>query len=310
MPGRRGQRSIPIRPPSFMSKIGVLYESPEWSNLHLAQLLEAKGVEAELIDLREGFLFLADEPPLGLYINRVFPSAVMRGSAPSISLAQRYVLWLESKGKRVINPSQSSHYDYDKAATYIELSQIGILVPQTLVCGSMESLKEGAHALGFPLILKHNLGGRAYQTKIFQSQAEWEEELTRGVDFGADHLLLLQRYICPLGDYTLRAEVVGDELMCLLRRYVAAGGISSWSRGSRYEVVSYPEGEVVSLSLRVARETGMEMGGLDFIRDKEGQLYLLELNATSNFTPEYIDLLGFDPVERMAEYIIQEAKGQ
>ena len=56
----------------------------------------------------------------------------------------------------------------------------------------------------------------------------------------------------------------------------------------------------------------MEMGGLDFIRDKEGQLYLIDLNATSNFTPEYFDLLGFDPVERMANYTnptstIQEA---
>ncbi len=293
-----------------MSEIKILYESPEWSNLHLGQLLEARGAEVELIDLRAASLSLGDEPPSGLYVNRVFPSAVMRGAASSISLAWKWILWLESKGRRVINPSQASRYDYDKATTYIKLSQLGVLVPQTIVCGSIESLREGVEILGFPLILKQNLGGRAYQTKIFQSPIQWEEELTKGIAFGADHLLLLQRYINPLGDYTLRAEVVGGELICLLKRYVAKGGISSWSRGSQYEVVSHPEEEVVSLSLRVAQETGMEMGGLDFIRDREGQLYLLDLNATSNFTPEYLTFLGFDPVERMATYIIQEVKGE
>ena len=293
-----------------MSRIGILYESPEWSNLHLAQLLEAKGIEVERIDLRQGFLDLGDEPELGLYVNRVFPSAVMRGAASSISLVQEWLGWLESKGRRVINPSQASRYDYDKAATYIRLSQMGVPFPPTLVCNSSSSLREGAQILGFPLILKHNLGGRAYRTRIFTSGEEWEGELARGVDFGADYLLLLQRYIKPWGSYTLRAELVGNELICLLRRYVGEGGISSWSRGSKYEVVPHPEGEVVSLSLRVARETEMEMGGLDFIRDKEGQLYLIDLNATSNFTPEYFDLLGFDPVERMANYIVQEVRGE
>ncbi len=293
-----------------MSSIGVLYESPEWSNLHLAQLLEAKGAEVELIDLREVSLFLGAQPSLGLYINRVFPSAVMRGSAPSINLAREYVLWLESKGRRVINPSQASHYDYDKAATYLKLSQLGVLVPQTVVCTSLQTLKRGAEIIGFPLILKLSLGGRAYKTKIFLSPSEWEEGLKGEVDFGSDHLLLLQRYISPLGDYTLRSEVVGGELVCLLRRYVGEGGISSWSRGSRYEVVPHPTKEVVSLSLRIAREMAMEMGGLDFIQDEKGQLYLIDLNATSNFTPEYIPLLEFDPVERMADYILEQVKGE
>lgn len=289
-------------------RIGVLYESPEWSNLHLAQLLEAKGVEVRLIDLREGLLHLGDDFPLDLYINRVFPSAVMRGSAPSINLAQEYVLWLESKGRRVINPSQASFYDYDKAATYIKLSQLGVLVPQTLVCSSPQALREGAQILGFPFILKHNLGGRAYKAKIFLSPSAWEGDLKGGMDFGADHLLLLQRYIRPFEDYTLRSEVVGGELICLLKRYVAEGGISSWSRGSRYEVVPHPAKAIVSLSLRVAQATGMEMGGLDLIQDEAGRSYLLELNATSNFTPEYVPLLGFDPVERMADYILEGVK--
>jgi len=291
-----------------MSRVGILYESPEWSNLHLAQLLEARGAEVELIDLREDSLSLGDEPPLCLYINRVFPSAVMRGSAPSINLAREYVLWLESKGKRVINPSQASFYDYDKVATYIKLSQLGILVPQTIVCTSLPALREGAEIIGFPLILKLNVGGRAYKTEIFLSSSEWGEGLKGGVDFGADHLLLLQRYISPLGGYTLRSEVVGGEMICLLKRYVAEGGISSWSRGSKYVVVPHPAKEIVSLSLRVAEETGIEMGSLDLIQDEEGRIYVLELNATSNFTPEYIPLLGFDPVERMADYILKQVK--
>jgi len=293
-----------------MSRVEILYESPEWSNLHLAELLEAKGVEVELIDLREGLLHLGDDSPLDLCINRVFPSAVMRGSAPSINLAQKYVLWLESKGRRVINPSQASFYDYDKAATYIKLSQLGVLVPQTLVCSSSQALREGAEILGFPLILKHNLGGRAYKTKIFLSPSEWEEDLKRGMDFGTDHLLLLQRYIPPLGDYTLRSEVVGGELICLLKRYVAEGGISSWSRGSRYEAIPHPAKEIVSLTLRVAKETAMEMGSLDLVQDEEGRIYVLEINATSNFTPEYVFLLGFDPVERMADYILEQVRGE
>lgn len=293
-----------------MSKIGILYESPEWSNLHLAQLLEAKGARVEQIDLRKGFLDLGDEPSASLYVNRIFPSAVMRGSASSISLVQGYLLWLESKGRKMINPPQSSRYDYSKAATYIRLGQMGIPFPQTIVCSSLGSLREGVQVLGFPLILKHNLGGRAYQTKIFPSKEEWEKQFTMGVDFGADHLLLLQRYIQPLGDYTLRAEVVGSELICFLKRYLGEGKISSWSRGSRYETVSHPEGEEVSLSFRIAREIGMEMGGVDFIRDRDGRLYLLDLNATSNFTPEYVALLGFDPVERMADYILEQARGE
>ena len=58
--------------------IGILYESAEWSNRHLGELLHRGGVEAELINLEAEPVNLERILRHQLIVNRLFPSAPYR----------------------------------------------------------------------------------------------------------------------------------------------------------------------------------------------------------------------------------------
>ena len=47
------------------------------------------------------------------------------------------------------------------------------------------------------------------------------------------------------------------------------------------------------------------MGSLDIIETDNNKFYIIDVNSTSNFTPDYLDLMGFDPIEKIAQFIIE-----
>ena len=61
--------------------------------------------------------------------------------------------------------------------------------------------------------------------------------------------------------------------------------------------------------------TALEMRGLPFagldvrrgIDDPTGRLLYYDLNALSNFVADPVRMIGFNPYERLAEYLIAEA---
>lgn len=59
------------------------------------------------------------------------------------------------------------------------------------------------------------------------------------------------------------------------------------------------------------RETGIRVGGIDYIiDDREGQLYYHDDNAMSNFVAGAVNVIGFDPHRKLVDFLEKETSNK
>jgi hypothetical protein len=67
-----------------------------------------------------------------------------------------------------------------------------------------------------------------------------------------------------------------------------------------------PPGWVVDTVLRIFQAGGLDIGGVQYLEsERDGQLYLYDVNAFSNFVTDAPRLVGFDPFVRFVNYLEQ-----
>lgn len=65
-----------------------------------------------------------------------------------------------------------------------------------------------------------------------------------------------------------------------------------------------PVQEVVEAGRRIARATGLDACGIEYLVDeRDGAPFVYDINVLSNFVTDASRIVGFDPFERFAEYI-------
>ena len=281
--------------------IGILYESDEWSNQRIKELIESQGIKtnyifAENIDLSNFKMF--DH----FYINRVFPSAEMRGNISALKNTNKFLEMLNNLNVPVINSRNAFLYDCSKIKSYKTLAENEINIPQYFFIGEAKNINLYIEKTGIPAVLKKDCGGRSFDLKIIGKISD-----LGNLDIQIDSdSWLVQKFVEPVKEFTTRVEIVGGSIMTVLKRYIGRGGVSSYSTASKYEVYeNYPSG-ILEDSLKIMSLLEIEMGSIDFIETDSMEYSVIDVNATSNFTPDYIPLLGFDPIEKMVEYILKK----
>jgi hypothetical protein len=70
-----------------------------------------------------------------------------------------------------------------------------------------------------------------------------------------------------------------------------------------------PEPEVIADVERIMRAADIEIGGVEYmIDDRDGRRYYYDINALSNFVADAPRVIGFDPFQRLADYLEKEAR--
>jgi hypothetical protein len=55
---------------------------------------------------------------------------------------------------------------------------------------------------------------------------------------------------------------------------------------------------------RIAARIGLDIGGIEYLVDaRDGQPYFYDVNALSNFVADAVNVIGFDPFARLADYL-------
>ncbi len=119
---------------------------------------------------------------------------------------------------------------------------------------------------------------------------------------------LIQEYIVSLDEQTIRIEVIGSRIISAFKRSINNEGISSFSRGSNYTPICTDDEKVSAECLRIMQLLNLKMASFDLIAGDAG-LYVIDVNATSNFASSDVALNGFNPLDLMAELIISEYNG-
>jgi glutathione synthase/RimK-type ligase-like ATP-grasp enzyme len=233
---------------------------------------------------------------------------------------------LEIGGARVLNGARAFSLELSKAAQIALMRKLGIDCPRTIVFNEPAALAE--MKIDFPAILKPNQGGSG--ARMFQVDALGDlERLFRDQPnlWLPDNLFLLQEKLVPReGAGIIRLEFLGGQLLYAMRviapgqfnlcpseacHPVEEGGETICEvpkAAAPVEFLPYPEvpPEAVEQARKIVRAGGLDVGGIEYLDTVDGRRVFYDVNANSNLRPAVARSFGFDPFERVVDYLLRE----
>jgi len=308
----------------------VIHEHPEWQK-PLFAALERRGLRYGVVDLKRAAFRVGERPAARLYFNQASPSAYVRGNTRAVPLGLAFMRTLEDQGVRVLNGSRAFALELSKTAQASLLGRLGIRTPRTLVFNDLAAVRDLAASqpdFPWPALLKPEQGGSGARMFLLETPAELERLLEMQPDLWLpDNLLLLQELVPYDRNHGIvRLELLGGELLYAMRvvshgRFnlcpsetcnPADGGdaaceIPLAQPAPPVEFHPYPDvaPEVVEQSRLIARAGGLDVAGIECILTPEGPVFY-DVNANSNLRLPIGQAFGFDPFERVVDYLERE----
>ena len=305
-------------------RVAVLFEHPEWF-VPLFAALERRGLEVLRVDATSLRWDPAERPDFSLLLNRMSPSSHTRGHGHAIHAAASYIDWVESHGVPVVNGSAAYRLELSKSAQLDLLRRLDIRAPRARVINNVSQAPEAARDLRFPIIVKPNTGGSGAGIQRFDSSGALAAAAERSaVDLGIDATALVQEFLPARGGTITRLEILDGELLYAIEITPPAGhGFNlcpadicqtDTAPQASFEAcptkpamaiaLASPERDIVDAGLRIAKAARLDVCGIEYlIDDRDGQSYVYDINALSNFVTDAPRIVGFDPFERFAAYV-------
>ena len=183
---------------------------------------------------------------------------------------------LVALGVPVMNSPGAVEASVDKYLALAKLDGAGLAVPRTWVGESAKAALAAFDELGRDVVVKPLFGSEG-RGLVRVTEFEVARRVFQALErIGA--VLYVQQFV-PNGGYDLRAFVLGNRVLGAIRRHAPAGDWrTNVSVGGRAEAVRL-DAETESLALRAAGAVGARMAGVDLLPDRDGKLFVLEVNA-------------------------------
>src|SRR5271167_49294 len=311
--------------------IAIYYEQQHWFK-PLFDQLDARGVSWVKVDARNHqYDVAAKEREYSLLFNRMSPSAWQRGVGHGIFYTLNYLAHLEEKGVRVVNGSRAFTHETSKALQCTVLEALGLQYPKARVINYPSQALSAAEGIGYPLIVKPNIGGSGAGIKKFNSPDELRGAVEENsLSFGIDNVALVQEFFKARDGVITRVEVLGGEYLYAIKIHITGetfdlcpADICKSTRGEELTRLACPVDapktgmtveayeappRVIANVERLMREAGIEDGGVEYvIDDATGRLLYYDINALSNFVADPERIVGSNPYARLADFLIAEA---
>ena len=300
--------------------IKVLYEHPEWQQ-PLFAALSARGLEHTRLDLKRAAFEAGGLSGAGLYFNQASPSAYLRGNTRAVPLALAFLQELESAGADVINGATAFRFELSKASQVALMKRLGVDHPRSWVFNDPEALEDCLESTDFPLLVKPDQGGSGARMFVVPSLEElrrrlsWEPELWQ-----PDNILLIQEYLNPsqASPGIVRLEFVGGELIYALR-VISEGEFNlcpsdvchpGQSAGPVFELEPKAPARMVEAGRTLLLAAGIEVGAIEYLETEDGRQVVYDINANSNLRRSLEPELGFDPLDRVVDYLDRRSASQ
>jgi glutathione synthase/RimK-type ligase-like ATP-grasp enzyme len=307
--------------------IVVLFEHPEWQK-PLFAALERRGVRYESYDLKRGAFDPESLPNGPLYFNQASPSAYVRGNTRAVPFNLSLMRSLELSGARVLNGTRAFLLELSKSAQIALMQQLGVPHPKTLAFNDVETAlaKWGEN---WPALLKPEQGGSGARMYLLNSANELRRLLEERPELWLpDNLLLLQEYFpVDAARGIVRMEFLGGELLYAMRvishgsfNLCPSEACNPESGESICEVPEtkpttpvefYPYQDVpqaaVELGKKIVKAGGLDVAGIEYLEAQDGRLIFYDVNANSNLRAPIGQAFGFDPFERVVDFLVKEA---
>lgn len=210
--------------PRMESRLGVLYEHPEWFRPLFAEM-DRRGLPYDRVDLNaHSFDPAAPRVPWSIAVNRMSPSAHLRGHGRAIAHTRELLPYLEEHGVHVINGSRAFALETSKVAQLRLLARLGLRAPRARVINDPALAPEAAEGMDFPIVVKPNVGGSGAGIQRFDSSVELSEAASDGrIGLGSDGTALVQEFLPARDGHIVRVEVLDGEFLYAIKIYPNPG---------------------------------------------------------------------------------------
>ena len=314
-----------------MSPIAIYHEHPDWFK-PLFEELNNRGIRyVRFNPTAHQFAVEEQAPDFSLFFNRMSPSAYLREGTQGIFYTLNYLKHLEYHHIPVVNGYKAWTYETSKAQQLMVMQSLGIKYPKARVVNHPSRLVEAAEGLRFPVVVKANIGGSGAGITKYQTLDDLKEAVAAGqMDFGVDHTALLQEFIPARGGYITRIETLGGKYLYGIRVYLTgdtfnlcpadicqtntgvelvrnACAIEAPKNGLKVEGYTPPKSVIDNIE-KIVQYTGIDVGGIEYIvDDRDGELLYYDVNALSNFVADAVNVIGFNPHQRLVDYLEKRA---
>jgi glutathione synthase/RimK-type ligase-like ATP-grasp enzyme len=300
-------------------KIYIIHENDEWTS-HLVNRLEELNLPYECWHLDKGTVNLEEEPPAGVFYNRISPSSHTRGHRYAPELTGAVLDWLESYHRIIVNGSRSLMLELSKVRQYMILKEFGIQVPKTIAAVGKKEIVEAAKALCVtPFISKHNRAGKGLGVQKFETISAIEKYVNSDAfEESVDGITLVQAFIKSPESFITRMEFVGGKYLYSVRVDSSDGfelcPADSCQIGNafcpvgenpkmKFQIVDNPHIELIEKCKVFLAKSGIDVAGIEFIEDESGELYVYDVNVNTNYNSNAENLAGKFGMLEIAKYL-------
>ncbi|WP_394762635.1 RimK family alpha-L-glutamate ligase [Phenylobacterium sp.] len=296
-----------------MADLAVFYEHPQWFEA-LFDTLDRRGLNWTPIAIQDHTFDPADTRlPAPVILNRLAMSSFLRQEEHALFYSMAALDHWQGLGARVINGPGVLAYDTNKARQLSLFRNAGLDIPATRVAHRREDIARLAAEVGFPVMVKVNVGGSGTGMVRYDTPAELQAAVAENLTpMGVDGVALVQEYVTARDARVIRCEVLDGKLLYAL----ALDGAGSTFDLCPADVCMVdkptitisqfkPSAEIVRAVERVAVMSGLDVGGIEYmIDDRDGRPKFYDLNAMSNFVARPLEILGWDPHDKLVDYLL------
>lgn len=309
-----------------MSKIHIIHENSEWT-VHLTKRLIELGLPFEEWHLNEGVLHFMEQPPQGIFYNRMSASSHTRGNRFAPEYTGQVLAWLENHGRKVFNGTRALELEVSKVKQYLELEKFGVRTPRTIAAVGKNQILKAAEAFrDQQFITKHNRAGKGLGVQLFHS-VEALKEYVEGPDFAEpiDGVTLIQEYIQSPDGYITRCEFIGGEFIYAVKvdtsegfelcpadscqigdLFCPVGEEAEKNEKPKFQIIDGFNDPIIDKYKKVISSNGIDVAGIEFIRNADGEIFTYDINTNTNYNADAEAASGKYGMLELARFLGEE----
>lgn len=294
-----------------MHDLAVFYEHPQWFE-PLFAALDRRGIDYVKIGI-EGHIFdpAGSPPPARVVLSRLAMSSFLRSAEHAIFYSPALFAHWAGQGARIINGAEVLAIDANKARQLALIAGLGLGIPATRVVHRAIDIPRAAEGLRFPIVVKANIGGAGAGIMRYETPQDLALAVEdRFLPSSIDGVLMVQEYVPARGGTITRIETLAGKYLyaidingggqfdlCPADACLADGKPITMTRAD-------PAPELIAAAERIAQAAGLDVGGVEvMIDDRDSTPRFYDINALSNFVARPLEVVGWDPHERLVDYL-------